>query len=153
MGSAFHQLCPRYSGTLTPTAPTAIRLWETFTFFSIYLLYMQIEKTDQTMLMHRLIRAFPVSHALRNIANHLLMALCLFPFFIILKQKLLLPALRTRILLTSLTLVHSESTTFTSTKKKYTADIFNPIAFGKAKIVYNFGLSECNRVNGQTEKK
>ena len=23
MGSAFHQLCPRYSGTLTPTAPTA----------------------------------------------------------------------------------------------------------------------------------
>ena len=21
MGSAFHQLCPRYSGTLTPTAP------------------------------------------------------------------------------------------------------------------------------------
>ena len=34
MGSAFHQLCPRYSGTLTPTAPTAIRLWETFTFFT-----------------------------------------------------------------------------------------------------------------------
>ena len=33
MGSAFHQLCQRYSGTLTPTAPTAIRLWETFTFF------------------------------------------------------------------------------------------------------------------------
>ena len=32
MGSVFHQLCPRYSGTLTPTAPTAIRLWETFTF-------------------------------------------------------------------------------------------------------------------------
>ena len=30
MGSAFHQLCPRYSGTLTPTAPTAIRLWDTF---------------------------------------------------------------------------------------------------------------------------
>ena len=26
------QLCPRYSGTLTPTAPTAIRIWETFTF-------------------------------------------------------------------------------------------------------------------------
>ena len=24
MGSAFHQLCPRYSGTLTPTAPTAL---------------------------------------------------------------------------------------------------------------------------------
>ena len=34
MGSAFHQLCPRYSGTLTPTAPMAIRLWETFTFFT-----------------------------------------------------------------------------------------------------------------------
>ena len=33
MSSAFHQLCQRYSGTLTPTAPTAIRLWETFTFF------------------------------------------------------------------------------------------------------------------------
>ena len=25
-------------------------------------------------------------------------------------------------------------------------DLFNPIAFRKAKIVYNFGLSECNRV-------
>ena len=37
MGPAFHQLCPRYSGTLTPTAPTAIRLWETvtFTFFNV----------------------------------------------------------------------------------------------------------------------
>ena len=35
MGSAFHQLCLRYSGTLTPTAPTAIRLWETFTFLVI----------------------------------------------------------------------------------------------------------------------
>ena len=33
MGSAFHQLCPRYSRTLTPTAPTAIRLWDTFTFY------------------------------------------------------------------------------------------------------------------------
>ena len=31
MGSAFHQLCPRYHGTLTPSAPTANRLWETFT--------------------------------------------------------------------------------------------------------------------------
>ena len=35
MGSAFHQLYPRYNGTLTPTAPTAIRLRETFT-FSVY---------------------------------------------------------------------------------------------------------------------
>ena len=34
MVSAFHQLCLRYSGTLTPTAPIVIRLWETFTFFS-----------------------------------------------------------------------------------------------------------------------
>ena len=34
MGSAFHQLCPRYCGTLTPTAPVANRLWETFTFYS-----------------------------------------------------------------------------------------------------------------------
>ena len=32
MGSAFHQLCPRYSGTLAPSAPTANRLWKTFTF-------------------------------------------------------------------------------------------------------------------------
>ena len=38
MGSALHQLCPRYSGTLTSTAPTDIRLWETltFTFFNTY---------------------------------------------------------------------------------------------------------------------
>ena len=41
MGSAFHQLCPRYSGTLTPTAPTAIRLWDTFTFFNV-LIIMQL---------------------------------------------------------------------------------------------------------------
>ena len=33
MGSAFHQLCPIYSGTLTHSAPTAIRLWESFTLF------------------------------------------------------------------------------------------------------------------------
>ena len=40
ISSAFHQLCPRYSGTLTtrPTAPTTIRLWETFTFIC-YLLF------------------------------------------------------------------------------------------------------------------
>ena len=37
MGSAFHQLCPRYSGTLTPTAPTATRLWDSFTFTFLYL--------------------------------------------------------------------------------------------------------------------
>ena len=38
MGSAFHRLCPRYNGTLTPTAPTAIRngYGETFTFFTYF---------------------------------------------------------------------------------------------------------------------
>ena len=29
---------------------------------------------------------------------------------------------------------------------------FNPTAFIKAKIVYNFGLSECNRVNFDIKK-
>ena len=29
---------------------------------------------------------------------------------------------------------------------------FNPIALKKAKIVYNFGLSECNRVNSKTRR-
>ena len=29
MGSAFDQLCTRYSGTITPSAPTANRLWDT----------------------------------------------------------------------------------------------------------------------------
>ena len=43
MRSTFHQLCPRNSGTLTPIFPTAIRLWETFTFtfvtsYSVYTL-------------------------------------------------------------------------------------------------------------------
>ena len=37
MGSAFHQLCPRYSGTLTPTTPTANRLEKTFTFTYTFL--------------------------------------------------------------------------------------------------------------------
>ena len=32
MGSAFHLLCPRYSGTVIPTAPTATSVWDTFTF-------------------------------------------------------------------------------------------------------------------------
>ena len=31
MGSAFHQLCPRHSGTLTSTGLMAVRQWETFT--------------------------------------------------------------------------------------------------------------------------
>ena len=47
MGSAFHQLCPRYNGTLTPTAPTATRLWETFTFT----FFLRIDvNPDQTVL-------------------------------------------------------------------------------------------------------
>ena len=33
MGSAFHLPCPRCSGTLTPTAPTAIKFSETFPFY------------------------------------------------------------------------------------------------------------------------
>ena len=33
MGSVFHLLCPRYNGPLTPTDPTAFRIWETFTFY------------------------------------------------------------------------------------------------------------------------
>ena len=33
MDSTFHQLCPRYSGSLTSTVPMAIRLWETFNFY------------------------------------------------------------------------------------------------------------------------
>ena len=31
MGSGFHLLCSRYSGTLPPTAPTADKLWKTIT--------------------------------------------------------------------------------------------------------------------------
>ena len=40
MGSAFHLLCQRYSGNLTPTALTAVKLWETFSF--VLLIYVQI---------------------------------------------------------------------------------------------------------------
>ena len=47
MGSAFHQLCPRYSGTLTPTAPMAIRLWDTLTFF--YISFMSSEIRGYTL--------------------------------------------------------------------------------------------------------
>ena len=35
MGSIFHLLCPRYSGPLTPSVFTVIRLWETFIFLGI----------------------------------------------------------------------------------------------------------------------
>ena len=50
MGSAFHQLCPRYSGTLTPTAPTAIRLWDTFT--------ITLSKTNSVLINQSLSRCF-----------------------------------------------------------------------------------------------
>ena len=50
MGSAFHQLCPRYSGTLTPTAPTAIRLWETFTFYLVSYICMVLSKITKCAL-------------------------------------------------------------------------------------------------------
>ena len=52
MGSAFHQLCPRYSGTLTPTAPTAIRLWDTFT---LPFYFLQISKYSYICLQKGLI--------------------------------------------------------------------------------------------------
>ena len=37
--------------------------------------------------------------------------------------------------------------------KKSTLLCFNPVALRKAKIIYNFGLSECNRVNIGIPKK
>ena len=39
MGSAFHMLCPRYSGPLTSSAPTATRLWEIFSFYLVTVCY------------------------------------------------------------------------------------------------------------------
>ena len=39
-------VCPRYSGTLTPTATTAVRLWETFTYIDV--LYVSILSTYET---------------------------------------------------------------------------------------------------------
>ena len=44
MGSAFHKLYLGYSGTLTPTAPTAIRLWETFTFHCLIFVLLSLCK-------------------------------------------------------------------------------------------------------------
>ena len=35
-----------------------------------------------------------------------------------------------------------------SSMEKNQDQSFNPIALRKAKIVYNFGLSECNRIKG-----
>ena len=50
MGSAFHQLCPRYSGTLTSAASTAIRLWETFSFY-FHLNFIVTEYGDDVVLL------------------------------------------------------------------------------------------------------
>ena len=36
MGS-FHTVCPRYRWTLTPTAPTTNRQWETFEIWQVFL--------------------------------------------------------------------------------------------------------------------
>ena len=44
MGSAFHQLYPRLHETLTPTAPMAIRLGETFNYFLKYKLHQVTSK-------------------------------------------------------------------------------------------------------------
>ena len=33
----------------------------------------------------------------------------------------------------------------------YFGEVINPIALRKAKIAYNFGLSECNRVKGHPD--
>ena len=48
----YYQLFPRYCGTLIPTAPTAIRLWETFTFQ----IQSIIDKTVAQSIAHTLIR-------------------------------------------------------------------------------------------------
>ena len=53
MGSAFHQLCPRYSGTLTPTAPTAIRLWDTFTFTFTICLMLKVQEMKEAEFANR----------------------------------------------------------------------------------------------------
>ena len=51
MGSAFRLLCPRYIGTLTPTAPMAIRLQETFTLnFFLLVQKIYIDCTDVPLL-------------------------------------------------------------------------------------------------------
>ena len=41
---------------------------------------------------------------------------------------------------------------YSLTDKKFNPSfrVFNPIALRKAKVVYNFGLSECSRVKGYT---
>ena len=43
MGSTFHLLCPKYIGALTPTAPTAFRLRETFTLSSFTVIYLKLQ--------------------------------------------------------------------------------------------------------------
>ena len=46
-GDAFHIALPRYSGPLSPTAPMATRLWETFTYYSGYVLHNYLDKLKQ----------------------------------------------------------------------------------------------------------
>ena len=53
MGLVFHLLYPRYSGPLTPTAPTASKLWETFTFLPHRSVFNSLPHTCQTrMVVH-----------------------------------------------------------------------------------------------------
>ena len=58
MDSAFHQQCPKYSGSLTPTAPMAVRLWETFYFYLdiIYSVIIAVDKREYLMIV------FLISH-------------------------------------------------------------------------------------------
>ena len=35
---------------------------------------------------------------------------------------------------------------------QFSVIVFNPIALRKAKTLWSFGLSECNRVSGKAEK-
>ena len=50
MDSAFHLLLPRYRGTLTSTAPTAIRLWDTFTFLQYQTVFRGLNDNDKVTL-------------------------------------------------------------------------------------------------------
>ena len=53
MGLVFHLFYPRYSGPLTPTAPTATKLWETFTFLPHRSVFNSLPRTCETrMVVH-----------------------------------------------------------------------------------------------------
>ena len=83
MGSAFHQLCPRYSGTLTPTAPTAIRLWDTFTLF-----------TFKTVLLFLKPDYFPLKSQLSNYTGWLPVMAVFITFLYLVTETLYLVILR-----------------------------------------------------------